>query len=55
MERKPCSRYTLVLLLAALAATAGCSKLKARDLLNKGVQAYKGGQFDQDECKIIKI
>ena len=47
MERKPCSRYTLVLLLAALAATAGCSKLKARDLLNKGVQAYKGGQFDQ--------
>ena len=48
MERKPCSRYTLVLLLAALVATtAGCSKLKARDLLNKGVQAYKGGQFDQ--------
>lgn len=47
MERKSCSRCTLVLLLAALAATPGCSKLKARDLLNKGVQAYKGGQFDQ--------
>ncbi len=47
MERTPRSRYTLVLLLAALAFTAGCSKLKARDLLNKGVQAYKAGQFDQ--------
>ncbi|MFZ0037033.1 MAG: hypothetical protein WAK91_06415 [Candidatus Acidiferrales bacterium] len=47
MERTPRSRYTLVLLLAALAVTAGCSKLKARDLLNKGVQAYKAGQFDQ--------
>lgn len=47
MERMPRSRYTLVLLLAALVAMTGCSKLKARDLLNKGVQAYKGGQFDQ--------
>ncbi len=26
---------------------AGCNKLKARDMLNKGVQAYKSGQFDQ--------
>jgi tetratricopeptide (TPR) repeat protein len=25
----------------------GCNKLKARDALNKGVQAYKNGQFDQ--------
>jgi tetratricopeptide (TPR) repeat protein len=46
MERKPRSRYTLVLVLAALVAVPGCDKLKARDLLNKGVQAYKGGQFD---------
>jgi len=47
MERKPRSRYTLVLLLATLPWAAGCDKLKARDLLNKGVQAYKGGQYDQ--------
>ncbi|MBI3668721.1 MAG: hypothetical protein HY237_02920 [Acidobacteria bacterium] len=26
---------------------AGCNKLRARDMLNKGVQAYKNGQFDQ--------
>ncbi len=24
----------------------GCNKLRARDMLNKGVQAYKNGQFD---------
>ena len=26
---------------------AGCDKLKARDLLNKGVAAYRDGKFDQ--------
>ncbi len=26
---------------------AGCDKLRARDMLNKGVQSYKNGQFDQ--------
>jgi tetratricopeptide (TPR) repeat protein len=31
---------------AAFGAT-GCDKLKARDLLNKGVAAYKDGKFDQ--------
>jgi len=30
----------------SLAAT-GCNKLKARDMLNKGVQAYKANQFDK--------
>ncbi len=30
----------------AFSAT-GCDKLKARDLLNKGVAAYKDGKFDQ--------
>src|SRR5437870_12096324 len=25
---------------------SGCNKLKARDLLNKGVAAYKGAQYD---------
>jgi len=46
MERKPRSHFLLVLLLACLAVLPGCDKLKARDLLNKGVQAYKGGQYD---------
>ncbi len=35
----------VVTLLVALGVT-GCNKLKARDLLNKGVQAYRNGQFD---------
>ena len=30
----------------SLAAT-GCNKLKARDMLNKGVQAYKANQYDK--------
>src|SRR5215471_2323647 len=29
------------------AGLSGCSKLKARDLLNKGVVAFKNGQYDQ--------
>jgi tetratricopeptide (TPR) repeat protein len=40
---------TVVLLAAGLAGVAGCNKLRARDLLNRGVQAYKLGQFDQAE------
>lgn len=43
-------KVSLVVLLAAgLAGVAGCNKLRARDLLNRGVQAYKLGQFDQAE------
>ncbi|HTQ85082.1 MAG TPA: hypothetical protein VMI93_02625 [Candidatus Solibacter sp.] len=38
----------LVALAAALSfATTGCSKLQARDMLNKGVQDYKANQFDK--------
>jgi tetratricopeptide (TPR) repeat protein len=42
------TRRLLVLLAAALAliASTGCSKLKARDHLNKGVQAYKNSKFE---------
>jgi tetratricopeptide (TPR) repeat protein len=29
-----------------VAGVSGCGKLKARDLLNKGVQAFKNGQYD---------
>jgi tetratricopeptide (TPR) repeat protein len=46
MERKPRSHFLLIVLLACVAVVPGCDKLKARDLLNKGVQAYKGGQYD---------
>jgi tetratricopeptide (TPR) repeat protein len=46
------SRFAALLAtLAALAflvmAGAGCNKLKARDLLNQGVAAFKNGQYDQ--------
>jgi len=35
-----------VALLALAVGIAGCDKLKARDLLNKGVQSFKNGQYD---------
>jgi tetratricopeptide (TPR) repeat protein len=47
MASTPRGRYAFVLVLVvALTCVTGCDKLKARDKLNKGVQAYKGGQFD---------
>jgi tetratricopeptide (TPR) repeat protein len=46
MHRKPHVTIFAAMLLAALVAGAGCDRLKARDKLNKGVQAYKSGQFD---------
>src|ERR1700683_5688880 len=36
----------LVALVVLPFAASGCSKLKARDLLNKGVAAFKNGQSD---------
>jgi len=30
-----------------IAGTSGCNKLRARDLLNKGVASFKNAQFDQ--------
>jgi tetratricopeptide (TPR) repeat protein len=46
MQRKSQSRILLALVLVTLAAVAGCDKLRARDKLNKGVQAFKAGQYD---------
>jgi tetratricopeptide (TPR) repeat protein len=46
MQQKPHTRFLLAVVLVALAAGAGCDKLRARDKLNKGVQAFKAGQFD---------
>ena len=46
MQRKPHTRILLAVVIASLTAGVGCDKLRARDKLNKGVQAYKGGQTD---------
>jgi tetratricopeptide (TPR) repeat protein len=43
MARRASALAALLLLTAGL---SGCSKLKARDLLNKGVAAYKNGLYD---------
>jgi len=44
------SKVSAFLLMAAILAVtvgaAGCAKLKARDLLNKGVAAFSNGQYD---------
>jgi tetratricopeptide (TPR) repeat protein len=37
---------SLAMLAVVVAAGAGCNKLKARDLLNKGVANFKNGQYD---------
>jgi tetratricopeptide (TPR) repeat protein len=36
----------LAALLILVAGVSGCNKLKARDLLNKGVASFKNGQYD---------
>lgn len=38
--------FCLVALLNVVVAISGCAKLQARDLLNKGVAAFKNAQFD---------
>ncbi|HUO34048.1 MAG TPA: hypothetical protein VMU43_03555 [Candidatus Acidoferrum sp.] len=47
MHRNPHTRLFLCAVLAASVAAAGCNKLRARDKLNKGVQAFRSAQFDQ--------
>lgn len=48
MERKSARGAALLVLSSAFVlGTSGCAKLKARDDLNKGVEAYKNAQFDQ--------
>jgi tetratricopeptide (TPR) repeat protein len=45
---KTTQRFLVVLATAAVVlSTTGCDKLKARDHLNKGVQAYKNSKFEQ--------
>jgi tetratricopeptide (TPR) repeat protein len=44
---KNTQRLLVVLAAAALLLASGCNKLKARDHLNKGVQAYKNAKYEQ--------
>ena len=37
---------TVLMVLLALFSTIGCNKLRARDQLNKGVQAYKNAKYE---------
>jgi tetratricopeptide (TPR) repeat protein len=46
MQRKPHIGFLLVAAIAPLVVAGGCDKLRARDKLNKGVEAYKAGQYD---------
>jgi tetratricopeptide (TPR) repeat protein len=45
-HRRAAKAVGLVAVGLALFGVAGCNKLKARDLLNKGVAAFKNGQYD---------
>jgi tetratricopeptide (TPR) repeat protein len=44
---KTTAKLLVVLAAGLLLLGTGCSKLKARDQLNKGVQAYKNNKFEQ--------
>jgi tetratricopeptide (TPR) repeat protein len=46
MHCKPLNVSLLAVVFVSLVAASGCDKLKARDKLNKGVEAYKAAQFD---------
>ena len=46
MQRKRQTVFLFAIVMVSLVAVSGCDKLRARDKLNKGVQAYKGGQTD---------
>lgn len=39
--------FTLAAITLALISSVGCSKLRARDQLNKGVEAYKNSHYEQ--------
>ena len=47
MKRAALLVTVLILGGALLLPTVGCNKLRARDQLNKGVQAYKGANYEQ--------
>jgi len=46
-SRTPNRAFVVVAMLIMAAGVSGCNKLRARDLLNKGVAAFKEAQFDR--------
>ena len=46
-SRTASQAFAVAALLILAAGVSGCSKLRARDLLNKGVAAFKEAQFDK--------
>ncbi len=40
------SALAAIAVLAVVFGASGCAKLKARDLLNKGVASFRNGQYD---------
>lgn len=46
MQRNRTQWLFVAAILAAVCAVSGCNKLRARDKLNRGVEAYKNGQYD---------
>jgi len=47
ISRTASQAFAMVALLILAAGVSGCNKLRARDLLNKGVAAFKEAQFDK--------
>jgi len=45
-SRVACQLFCLAVVLTLAAGISGCNKLRARDLLNKGVASFKNAQFD---------
>ena len=45
-HRRAAKIFGLAVVVLTIVGVAGCNKLKARDLLNKGVAAFKNGQYD---------
>src|SRR5437763_16465372 len=44
--KKSLRMLELIAVALALFSATGCSKLRARDQLNKGVQSYKNGKYE---------
>jgi tetratricopeptide (TPR) repeat protein len=46
ISRNACQLFALAVLFTLVVGISGCNKLRARDLLNKGVASFKNAQFD---------
>jgi tetratricopeptide (TPR) repeat protein len=46
VPHRACQMVGMAVLITLVAGVSGCNKLRARDLLNKGVASFKNAQFD---------